>query len=241
MRLPVVQAVIRRRILVNFRVEPEAITPQLPTCFRPKLQAGKAIAGICLIRLEHVRPKPMPEFVGVSSENGAHRVAVLWRDAAGRTQEGVFIPRRDTDSELSHLLGGRIFPGEHHKARFAVEEREDRISFSMKSEDGAVKVELYGKVADNLPRGSIFPSLAASSAFFETGSLGYSTTKDGSRLDGIRLRTKSWRVEPLEVREVYSSYFMDESRFPRGSVEFDHALLMRNIDHEWHSASDLRL
>jgi hypothetical protein len=76
-------------------------------------------------------------------------------------------------------------------------------------------------------------------SFFEGGSLGYSVTSDPNRLDGIILETKEWRVEALDVEEVYSSYFADESQFPKGSVEFDNALIMRNIAHEWHNASDL--
>lgn len=241
MRLPVVQGIIRRRILVNFRIEPEVIGRQLPTRFRPKLQAGFAVAGICLIRLEHIRPKMMPEFISINSENAAHRIAVLWDTPGGETQEGVFIPRRDTDSKITPLLGGRFFPGEHHKAAFDVQESESGISFSMKSDDGKVKVELAGKVSDALPRNSVFSSLAASSTFFENGSLGYSATGDSSRLDGLKLKTKQWRVEPLELSKVYSSYFADESRFPQGSVRFDHALLMKNIEHEWHAASDIYL
>lgn len=241
MRLPVVQGIIRRRILVNFRVEPEVMKLSLPACFRPKLQEGKAVAGICLIRLEHIRPKSWPEFTGINSENAAHRIAVLWDTPDGETQEGVFIPRRDTDSGMSQLLGGRFFPGEHHKAAFAVQESEGGINFSMKSDDGEVAVELSGKVSDALPQTSVFSTLAASSTFFEAGSLGYSATSDASRLDGLRLKTEGWRVEPLELSKVYSSYFADESRFPQGSVEFDHALLMKNINHEWHTASDLYL
>ena len=30
-----------------------------------------------------------------------------------------------------------------------------------------------------------------------------------------------------------------ESLFPRGSIEFDCALLMRGIEHEWHGKGDL--
>jgi uncharacterized protein YqjF (DUF2071 family) len=63
MRLPAIQGVIRRRILANFRVEPQVMQRQLPTRFRPKLHDGFAVAGICLIRLEHVRPRLLPEFV----------------------------------------------------------------------------------------------------------------------------------------------------------------------------------
>jgi uncharacterized protein YqjF (DUF2071 family) len=240
MRLPTIEGVIRRRILVNFRVDPQIIQELLPSRFRPKLHQGWAIAGICLIRLEHIRPKALPQIIGISSENAAHRIAVLW-DEDGVTQEGVFIPRRDTNSQLNSLLGGRVFPGEHHKSDFKVNDNHGRIAFSMKSVDGDVAVNLVGEISEELPQTSIFRSLSEASSFFETGSLGYSVTADVSRLDGLRLQTKEWRVEPLAVEQVYSSYFADETKFPRGSAEFDHALIMRNIAHEWHTASDLHV
>src|SRR5436190_17841433 len=113
MRLPTIGGIIKRRILVNYRVDPQIIQNLLPSRFKPKLHEGQAIAGICLIRLEHIRPKMLPEIVGISSENAAHRIAVLWDDENGVSQEGVFIPRRDTNSEMTYLLGGRMFTGEH--------------------------------------------------------------------------------------------------------------------------------
>jgi hypothetical protein len=238
MRLPVIQGIIRRRILANFRVDPQVMRRQLPPRFRPKLHAGFAVAGICLIRLEHIRPKLTPEFIGLSSENAAHRVAVLW-DEGGVTREGVFISRRDTDSRLNHLLGGRIFPGEHHQASFSVAESESEIKLSVESSDAAVRVEVEGRIADELPASSIFSSLAEASSFFKGGSLGYSVTAEPGRLDGLELETKEWRVEPLQVSRMYSSHFSDEERFPEGSVGFDHALIMRDVSHEWHSADDL--
>ena len=241
MRLPVIQGVIRRRILVNFAVDPEVMQRQIPSRFRPKLHDGQAVAGVCLIRLEHIRPKMLPEIVGLSSENAAHRVAVEWEDEQGASCEGVFVPRRDTDSEFNHLLGGRVFPGEYNRAEFKVVDASDRIDFSMRAEDGSVSIELTGLAAEGLPASSIFSSLAESSSFFERGSLGYSATSDQDRLDGIRLDTMEWRVEPLDVENIYSSYFADGSRFPTGSVQFDHALIMRNVQHEWHSAANLYL
>jgi hypothetical protein len=60
-------------------------------------------------------------------------------------------------------------------------------------------------------------------------------------LDGLVLETNQWRVEALAVTEVSSSYFADDSIFPKGSVEFDHALIMRNIEHQWHAAPELYL
>lgn len=241
MRLPVIEGLIRRRVLVNFRVDADVMRRQLPARFTPKLHAGYAVAGVCLIRLEEVRPKNFPRFVGASSENAAHRVAVGWTDDDGTPREGVFIPRRDTDARFVRLAGGRLFPGEQHAAAFDVRDRDGVFDFSMRSDDSSVEVRIKGREADALPPTSIFASLEESSRFFEAGSLGYSVTRDSHRLDGLRLATNEWRVAPLVVEEVYSSYFADEQKFPRGSVEFDHALVMRNIAHEWRSAADLRV
>jgi hypothetical protein len=239
MRLPAIQGVIRRRILVNFRIAPEVLQRQLPSRFRPKLQGDSAIAGICLIRLEQIRPKLFPAALGHSSENAAHRMAVLWDNERGQSQEGVFISRRDTNSLLNHLAGGRLFPGEHHRAEFQVHDSDQQIDLKMKSKDGQVTVAVQGRIDSDLPPTSKFKNLAEASGFFEPGSLGYSVTNQENRFDGLKLETKTWRVEPLKVASVYSSYFADELKFPKGSVEFDCALIMRNIEHEWLSEPDL--
>jgi len=55
----------------------------------------------------------------------------------------------------------------------------------------------------------------------------------------MELHCRNWHVEPLAVEEVRSSFFEDETLFPKGSIEFDCALLMRGIEHEWHGQADL--
>lgn len=238
LRMPAVQGLIRRRILVNFRVDPEVIQRLLPSPFRPKLLGSSAVAGVCLIRLEQIRPSLMPVSFGLSSENAAHRVAVVW-DEDGRTREGVWIPRRDSSSLVARLAGGRLFPGEHHAATFMIDDRPTGIKFSMRSADGATEVRFQAVPATELPTGSHFRSLAEASTFFARGSLGYSATRDGRHLDGLTLRIPGWQVKPLQVNEVYSSYFVDPTRFPAGSVAFDCALIMRDAHHEWRSERDL--
>ncbi len=241
MKLPIIKGIIHRRILANFRVDSDVMRRHLPPGFEPKLHAGSAIAGICLIRLEQIRPKLAPAFLGVSSENAAHRIAVRWTDSDGAEHEGVFIPRRDTGSWLNHLAGGRLFPGEHHLADFVVKGDDDSVDLEMKSRDGKVAVKVKGRSASVLPSASGFGSLAEASAFFESGSLGYSVTRGSNRLDGISLRTRAWKVEALDLTEIHSSYFADATLFPKGSVQFDCALLMRNIPHEWHAVPDFAL
>jgi uncharacterized protein YqjF (DUF2071 family) len=88
MKIPVIQGVIARRILVNYRVDPEVLARRLPAPFRPKLIDGVGIAGICLIRLEALRPRLVPARLGLASENAAHRIAVVWEED-GQPHEGV--------------------------------------------------------------------------------------------------------------------------------------------------------
>jgi hypothetical protein len=101
MKIPVIAGLIKRRLLVNFRAKPEVVQRILPQPFRPKLHHEYSLVGICLIRLEQIRPAGLPGLLGLSSENAAHRIAVEWTDAAGIQREGVYIPRRDTGSFLN--------------------------------------------------------------------------------------------------------------------------------------------
>lgn len=238
MRLPAISGIIDRRILANFRVDPECMAANLPAPFRPQLIDGYAIGGICLIRLKNLRPTFLPVPWGIGSENAAHRIAVEW-ESEGKKKQGVYIPRRDTSSLLNAWMGGRIFPGIHHPARFEVRENRDHYSVSMSSNDGSASVHVSGTVTSHIAPTSIFASIRAASDFFEQGALGYSDTRTAGRFNGLELQCDDWHVESLEVDAIRSSYFEDRAQFPSGSVEFDCALLMRDIVHEWQSQPDL--
>ena len=238
MRIPTIQGVIDRRILASYRVDPDIMARMLPDPFRPLIVNGHAIAGICLIRLKRVRPRFLPIPYGIRSENAAHRIAVEW-DVDGQIHQGVYIPRRDTDSRLNTWAGGALFPGIYHHARFTLQETNDQVSVTMQSTDGETRVHVSRAVADTLPDSSVFPNLSVASQFFALGSLGYSATRTRGRFDGLELRCETWDIEPLDVDKIESSYFDDRSQFPTGSIGFDCALLMRGIRHQWHGREDL--
>jgi uncharacterized protein YqjF (DUF2071 family) len=238
MPLPIVHGIIARRLLVNYRVDPEVIAPLLPAPFRPKLIRGTALAGICLIRLQALRPRGLPALVGLTSENAAHRIAVEW-DNQQHYHEGVYIPRRDTNSRLTTLVGGHLFPGLHHYAHFTTTEDDQRISVAFTSNDQNVRVTVAGRTDTTLPNGSVFSSLTEASQFFERGRLGYSATRDPQRFDGLELKSRQWQVAPFTLEHVESSFFENTSLFPPGTARLDCALLMRGIVHEWHGHDQL--
>jgi hypothetical protein len=239
LKIPVIQGIIDRRILVNFRVDPQVLSRELPEWFKPKVVGGFGIGGVCLIRLKHIRPSFVRSSVGFSSENAAHRIAVVWEEG-GEVHEGVFIPRRDTSSRMSTLVGGRLFPGEHHHAHFQTEEIDGYYRVQMESDDGVASLLVEGRIGEYFPKTSVFENLEQASKFFEGGSLGYSARQERpGEYEGLELRTMSWAVEPLIVEKVESNYFLDRNRFPLGSVEFDNALLMTGIEHQWHGRDTL--
>ena len=233
MRIPTIQGIIDRRILINYTIDPAIIQNILPQPFRPQIYRDKAIVGVCLIRLKHIRPKGLPGFMGLSSENGAHRIAVEWTEK-DETKQGVYIPRRDTSSMFNTLAGGRIFPGRHFHARFDVKEGDGNYQVAFKSSDGAF-ISIDAKKSENFNPDSIFQNFENASRFFEGGAVGYSP--NSSKYEGLQLKTFNWKMEPLQVASVQSSFFEDETLFPRGSAQFDNALLMTQIEHEWHSVS----
>ncbi|PZR09692.1 MAG: hypothetical protein DI539_21800 [Flavobacterium psychrophilum] len=234
MILPTIHGYIDRRILVNFTADLEVVRKIIPEPFRPKVYKGKAIVGICLIRLKNIKPKGLPDFIGVSSENGAHRIAVEW-DEDGGTKEGVYVPRRDTSLRLNTLVGGRLFPGKHYLARFNVREADSNYHVDFISSDGT-SISIDAKETDSFDTKSIFETIENVSDFFEKGAVGYSPSRH--KFEGLKLETYKWQVRPLVVQNVYSSFFGDEQVFPKGSVQFDNALLMTQVEHEWKSVKD---
>lgn len=236
MRPPTLAGTIERRLLINYRADPDVVRTHLPKGFSPHIVEGHAIVGICLIELR-IRPNGAPRQVGLRSFNGAHRYAVIDPDG----QPAVYIPRRDTNSTLVSLAGGRLFPGSHHRARLSASEDEHHLSVTLDSRDDEVHVAVTAHPAYRLPPDSVFADPAAASAFFEHADTGYSDATRLDCLDTLTLKAANWSATPLAIDHAESSYFDSPDRFPADSIALDHGLLMRDIHHTWHPHPRLHL
>jgi hypothetical protein len=106
----------------------------------------------------------------------------------GGPQSGVFIPRRDSNSVVTVLAGGRLFPGEHNRASFDVHETARNLHVAFASSDGTAHVSVEIRVAQQLRGSALFADLREASDFFRDGSAAFSARRDGGRLDGLELR-----------------------------------------------------
>ncbi len=229
-----VTGIIDHRILLNFRIAQEVMKRNLPGEFTPKVVKGYAIGGICQVSLSEMRAKGMPSIVGTGSHNAAHRIAVTSSQG-----EGVYVTRRNTNSWLNTISGGRLFPGVYSKADFDIVVSQDLYSVRIENKEKELIMSISAEVVPELPEGSVFGSTEEVSDFFKTGNIGWSSKEEESQFDAIELKTVEWRMEPLKVKESYSAYFSDTSRFPEGSVDFDSAMIMRNLKHSWVSRGNL--
>lgn len=236
--LPKLEGIIARRVLLNFWVDPDVARGLVPEPLEPAVQSGYAVAGICLIRLEQLRPKGAPARLGVSSENMAHRIAIRYPTEDG-PQDGVFIWRRDTDRAIVALLGGRLFPGVHGHAKFDVSEGPHQLRYQIRTDDDGAHVALEVAVVDAWQPTKLFLTFDGVVRFFERGDCGFSCSLRGDRLEGMRLRSLTWQMIPLAVQNVQSTFYDATDRIPAGSIGLDGAVLMRGVPHEWHGLNDV--
>ncbi len=233
-------AMIERRLLINYRVDPDAVSALLPQPFRPQVVRGSAVAGVCLVRLGQLRPHPLPSWMGLRSENAAHRIAVEWDAPQGRLK-GVYISRRDSDSAVNVRIGGRFFPGRHYRAKFTVNETDETLNVTFGSLDGSTAVRVEARIASALEKSELFRDLDDASQFFQAGSAGYSDAADPKSVDGVRLLTDAWRIEPLDLDFASSTFFENNALFPAGSAELDCGLVMRSVPVCWKPLPPMRV
>ena len=228
-------ATIERRLLINYRVDPEVITRLLPAPFMPRLVDGQAMAGICLLHLRQARPAGLPAQLGIETQGVAHRIAVKWPSADGTMVDGVFIPRRDSGSWMVATAAGKSLAT--RRADFAIMETNDAFDIAMTSRDGGGSLHVIGRVIGDFTD-SALGSLDDALTFFRNGGPGFSPAPHG-RFSGIDLKAASWHFDPLEVTDMKSSWFDDAGRFPTNSVIFDSGLVMRRTLSQWRSVADI--
>lgn len=227
------ECTIERRLLVNYRIDPEAVAALLPAPFRPQLVSGRAIGGVCFIRLARFRPGHLPRVPRLTTENVAHRFAVEW-GGPSRPRAGVYVPRRDTNSRITSTAGGTVFPGRYHLARFEVSEPSGEVHIDVTSRDGRTQLAVIAAPAGVLAS-ELFETLDDAVDFFRRGALGFSPATRTGCLDAVRLHSTRWAAQPMAVKRMRSSLFDDTALFPPGTCSLDCALVMRNLPARWTS------
>jgi hypothetical protein len=220
------RAQLRRRLLVSYRVDAAIAQALIPDGFRPQLVDGSAVAGVCVIGLQAVRPGWIHRQIGFSTENVAHRVAVEWEEH-GDIRTGVYIVERHSSSLLPVLAGGRLFPGVQRRGRFALDESDSRFRVRMTSRGTSVALDV-----ELTPEweSSLFPSAEDASGFYRAGSVGWSPRRNGRGVEALELTSEQWSAEPGRVLSIESSFF---DALPERAAVLDSVVVMRDLPLFW--------
>jgi hypothetical protein len=141
---------------------------------------------------------------------------------------------------MNIAVGDRLFPGRHERADFKSAESADEIAVAFTARDSQCFVDAAVGMRADLADSELFASTTEASDFFRAGAAGFSPTRRcADRLDGLELRTTTWRIQAADIRHVRSSFFDDRVAFPAGSIRLDSALVMRDVAVEWHSLGSL--
>jgi hypothetical protein len=150
------------------------------------------------------------------------------------------VPRRDTDSRIASLAGGRVFPGRYDLARFRVEESRGRVHIEVSSRDAQVHLAVEAAPVLDM-QGELFGSVDKATDFFRHGALGFSPSASGDCLDGVHLESPSWAASPMTIEHMESSLFDKVDLFPHEACTLDSALIMRDLRVRWLSTQTLRV
>lgn len=233
MKPPPFKGIIDRRILINYKVENNVLRRLLPSPFSPRLINGYGIAGVCLIRRKQLKINSFPSWMSVNTETALYRIAVTW-EQYGKQHTGSYVLRKETDSLMQIFANSRWSDDSQNWARFHVKEekrsQQDVYEINCFSKDGT-SLAITANTALRFPQESVLKTLDTASCFFEDESHYISPKYQTSVFNCLSETTLNWKMSPLSVGALQSDFFENKQLFPKGSIYFDHALLMKNVRH----------
>ncbi|HMK11746.1 MAG TPA: hypothetical protein VK461_09205 [Acidimicrobiales bacterium] len=224
-RTPVLQATLERRLLVTYRLDPDAVADLVPGPFWLHMVGGFAVGSITLDHVTALRPRGLPAATGFTSQNAAHRIAVEW-EQQGRRAAGTFVLARHTSARRIAAAGDRIFPGQRERADFAVDDRGPNLSVAFRSRDGVVAVDADVAV-DDVGASELFSRPDEAWRLSIRGAMTASLRRRGGVLDWIDEHARGGRVRAASIERVTSSLF------PAAVGAPDSAIVARDVTIEW--------
>jgi hypothetical protein len=209
------------RLLIVYRTDPRALAALLPPELAPAEFKGHGLAALVYTH----RVRASGRWWKAPPSQGGDLLSLRF-DAQfhGESPQraAVWIPRRDTSSELSARMSSLLLPGEHQCCDVALEQSECALELCVKSTRGE-ELYLRAGLAGEL-RGSLFanprelehwlaePRIVRPKSPFEA----LEPEFDRSALASGRLA-----AEPIEVRVLRAHPFDDPQIFAPGTVELD--------------------
>lgn len=246
MPFSIARGVIDRKVIVQYRVDPDVLALQLPEPYRPRLIRGVGVAGVCVFRVRGFHHRLLPTILQNVSENIVYRVGVEWTEDQ-KLCAGVYTLRQETSSLLKSTLERRTSWGTRlFHAHIRVDDHEGTYRIAACSRDAQFRLLIQAQLQREFTAHSVFRSAEDAAEFLER-QFEASVNPDDSRptvlgtrhATGLDEYNVGWHVEPLAIQQLVTEFFDDTARFPAGAIQFDCAVVASSVQPAWSSEPGL--
>ena len=226
---------IRRCWLFTWRTPVETVRPLVPAPLDPVTHRGFAFWNVVVCEIGGMRPRALPESLGIAYWHVAYRLHVRARVADGREVEGLHFIRSDCDRSIVTALGNVLTDFRFHTARIAVQETAGAVDGRIDVADASARFRIDRSAAPQLSAGSPFATVAEAAAFLKYKPFGLSPAgRDGINAVRIVRDESAWRSREVAVAEQSWEFFAGRNVTPEVCYE------VAPIDYEWSRGEILR-
>ncbi|MEO8286535.1 MAG: DUF2071 domain-containing protein [Chloroflexota bacterium] len=235
LRVPHVDAFVTRRLLVNYPVAAERLTPFLPPGGALSLHAGAAWVSACIVEMEHMRPSllsALPVRAGIKLKYLVYRTRATVPFPDGIERECVLILETNFNRPIIARAASMLSGLKINYKSIHVRERSDRLSARMAGPGGVTE---YGarveKIApDTMPAGSLFSGVQEADRFLASVAYGAQWDRAAGSLLLVPETHEPWQIEACSCRTGQSSFLR---KLCHSMPLADHAMLIRNVNYDY--------
>lgn len=224
-------------MLLAYRTPAASVRDLLPPGLELLTRGEWGFWSVVACRIEGMRPRGVPEALGVTYRHVAYRLYVRATTTGGEPIDGIYFVRSDADSGPIAAAGNAFSDFHFHPARIDLraDGRELRLAVRTGGDDaGRAHLRALIGMPSEPPRGSPFHDRNEAAAFLKYRPLGLAVanTPRGRRLRLAEVFRDEgdWQETPLQVAEAHWEFF---HRLGQDAIELEHAVLVAPIQYRW--------
>jgi uncharacterized protein YqjF (DUF2071 family) len=239
LRVAHVDALVTRRLLINYPVAPEALVRFLPPGGSLSLYSGYAWVSACIVEMRQMRPSwlaRLPSFIGIKQRYFVYRTRASVPFPDGVDRECVLILQSNFSNVLvarsASLIAGLSVSAKHIEVRERSRDVTARMVRDRQAPEYVARVHKRGVQADGaqMPASSLFRTVQEADDFLAGVAYGAEWQPSRGKLLLIPETHEPWEIEICDCETPRSAFLVSLC----GQVpQADHAMLIRTVRYDY--------
>jgi uncharacterized protein YqjF (DUF2071 family) len=223
-------------VLVNYAVDPAALTRLLPSHLKPETHEGRGFVSIVIAKMDKMRPAFLPRSAGITYHQVVYRAVVRCG-----TERGVAFLRSDADNCIMVAAGNALTFFRFHRAEISCVAHHDTVSFSLRpSGNEAAVIDARYQISDaldELPPSTHFPDLRTAQTFLSELYVAFGARRADGRIEVVRIERTPWHSRVVPDGGGRYEAMTSGVLFKDAEATLDSIFLVRNLSYRWERLS----